>query len=85
MGKHIDGAWSPVIGPPAYPLRRGASACLQWLGQVLDRRATRLLPVVAVSQHRVPELEFYAEASAPEGALYVDGQLIGHLRGVRRL
>jgi hypothetical protein len=30
-------------------------------------------------------LEFYAEAGAPEGALYVDGQLVGHLPGVTRL
>jgi len=32
-----------------------------------------------------PVLEFYAEAGAPEGALYVDGQLVGYLPGVGRL
>ena len=32
-----------------------------------------------------PVLEFYAEAGAPEGALYVDGQLVGFVQGVRRL
>jgi hypothetical protein len=32
-----------------------------------------------------PVLEFYAEAGAPEGALYVDGRLVGHLQGVSRL
>jgi hypothetical protein len=32
-----------------------------------------------------PVLEFYAEAGAPEGALYVDGRLVGHLEGVTRL
>lgn len=30
-------------------------------------------------------LEFYAEAGAPEGALYIDGQLVGRLPGVTRL
>ena len=30
-------------------------------------------------------LEFYAEAGAPEGALYADGQLVGHVSGVSRL
>jgi hypothetical protein len=30
-------------------------------------------------------LEFYAEAGAPEGALYVDGELVGMLAGVNRL
>lgn len=32
-----------------------------------------------------PRLEFYAEAGAPEGALYLDGQLVGWVGGVRRL
>ncbi|MGC4078493.1 MAG: hypothetical protein QM702_15930 [Rubrivivax sp.] len=32
-----------------------------------------------------PVLEFYAEAGAPEGALYIDGQLVGHIAGVKRL
>lgn len=32
-----------------------------------------------------PVLEFYAEAGAPEGALFVDGQRVGVLDGVRRL
>ena len=33
----------------------------------------------------VPELEFYAEAGAPEGALYVDGQRVAQLHGITRL
>jgi len=32
-----------------------------------------------------PVLEFYGDASAPEGALYVDGKLVGHVLGVNRL
>ncbi|MBK1688456.1 hypothetical protein [Rubrivivax gelatinosus] len=32
-----------------------------------------------------PVLEFHAEAGAPEGALYLDGQLVGHIPGVTRL
>ena len=32
-----------------------------------------------------PELEFYAESGAPEGALYVDGELVGYLPGITRL
>jgi hypothetical protein len=30
-------------------------------------------------------LEFYAEAGAPEGALYLEGKLVGWVSGVRRL
>ena len=29
--------------------------------------------------------EFYAEAGAPEGALYIDGKLVGYVPGVTRL
>jgi hypothetical protein len=32
-----------------------------------------------------PVLEFHAEAGAPEGALYVDGQLVAQLPGISRL
>lgn len=37
------------------------------------------------SKPRLAELEFYAEAGAPEGALYLDGEYIGRLPGVTRL
>lgn len=32
-----------------------------------------------------PVIEFHADAGAPEGALYVDGKLVGHVLGVTRL
>ena len=32
-----------------------------------------------------PMIEFHAEAGAPEGALYVNGRLVGTLPGVTRL
>jgi hypothetical protein len=32
-----------------------------------------------------PIVEFHGEAGAPEGALYVDGELVGHVLGVTRL
>jgi hypothetical protein len=58
-------------------LRRGGSGLLR-LAERLARRSTG-------RRRPVPELEFYAEAGAPEGALYQDGQLIGLLPGVTRL
>jgi hypothetical protein len=54
----------------------------------LDRLARRL---AAVPHRRIatlatlPSVEFHAEAGAPEGALYVDGELVGRLPGVTRL
>lgn len=57
---------------------RSASAALARLSRRLDR------PVVR-AQHPEPQLEFYAEAGAPEGALYLEGKLVGWVSGVRRL
>jgi hypothetical protein len=49
----------------------------------LARLAHRLLPSHRLK--RIPELEFYAEAGAPEGALYADGRRIGTIAGITRL
>jgi hypothetical protein len=57
---------------------RSASAALARLSRRLAQPATR-------AAHPVPQLEFYAEAGAPEGALYLDGRLVGWVAGVRRL
>jgi len=64
-------------------LRRGLATSLLRAAQQLIRLADRL----ARKRHMrmSPEIEFYAEAGAPEGALYVDGQLLGKLSGVTRL
>lgn len=44
---------------------------------------------VAMRRHAAapgePVTEFHADAGAPEGALYVDGKLVGHVLGVTRL
>jgi hypothetical protein len=53
-----------------------------------SRSLTRLADQLALVQARKrgrPELEFYAEAGAPEGALYVDGRFAGTLPGISRL
>jgi len=57
---------------------RSASAALARLSRRLARPPGR-------APHPVPQLEFYAEAGAPEGALYLDGQLVGWVSGVQRL
>jgi hypothetical protein len=51
-------------------------------------RLSRSLAAGERDRERTPAervLEFYAEAGAPEGALYVDGHLVGYLPGVKRL
>ena len=57
---------------------RSASAALARLSRRLAR------PARAAAQP-APQLEFYAEAGAPEGALYLDGQFVGWVSGVQRL
>jgi hypothetical protein len=56
---------------------RSASAALARLSRKLA------LPVKRVVRP-TPQLEFYAEAGAPEGALYLDGKLVGFVSGVQR-
>ena len=66
--------------------RELVAALLRAAGALLDRLALRLAEVeVAAAELAEPVLEYHAEAGAPEGALYVNGQLVGHVVGVNRL
>jgi hypothetical protein len=70
--------------PAARGTRHGVATVLRAASRWLDALAQRLALVEApASTERV--LEFHSEAGAPEGALYVNGQLVGHLLGVTRL
>ena len=70
----------------AHVLRRAAAAALHAASTALANLARRLT-VVEYAPHRaqaacLPEVEFHAfhsDAGAPEGALYVDGELVGYL------
>lgn len=57
---------------------------------LMASRALSLLAERVAMRQRVmamadPVIEFHGEAGAPEGALYVDGKLVGHVLGVNRL
>ena len=65
--------------------RRLAAAGLRQASAALARLATRLAAPAALPRSAVARLEFYADAGAPEGALYADGVLVGRVDGVRRL
>jgi hypothetical protein len=64
--------------------RNLAATLLRMASRTLDSLALRLAWVEAQATAE-PVLEFHADAGAPEGALYVDGQLVGHVLGVNRL
>ena len=86
MSKSLQGL-SPSLGVPrGSAWRQVAATALRQASRVLARLA-RKLAVAHAAPHARPEpvLEFYAEAGAPEGALYLDGKLVGHLHGVTRL
>jgi len=63
---------------------RGATEILRAISRLLDAWAERLSPP-RIPRLADPVLEFYADAGAPEGALYIDGKLVGHVIGVSRL
>lgn len=64
--------------------RSWVATALRAASRGLDTLAARLaLPEPQPPKERV--LEFHADAGAPEGALYVNGQLVGHVLGVTRL
>ncbi len=71
--------------PAEERMARGfVAAVLRGLSRVLDTLAEK---VALVEEPPVtePVLEFHADAAAPEGALYVNGQLVGRVLGVTRL
>lgn len=78
-------AWSPPYNPYAdHRTRLWAAALLRAASRVLDGVAARLvLTPRAPGAYSV--IEFHCDAGAPEGALYVGGQLVGHVMGVTRL
>lgn len=79
---HKTTTWHPAM--PPHGLRRVAARTMRATGRRLVTWAHRMLAAERAPAHE-PVLEFYAEAGAPEGALYVDGRRVGVLPGVTRL
>jgi len=65
--------------------QRLAAAGLRRASAALARLSRRLGRPGAYTPYPDPQLEFYAEAGAPEGALYLEGKLVGWVAGVKRL
>lgn len=89
MSKTLQ-SMSPAAAPRGSPLRHLAAASLRQASRALTRLARQLAASPSARRaparaQPLPVLEFYAEAGASEGALYLDGELVGHLHGVTRL
>lgn len=74
-----------VLPPRERRARTLAATLLRGASRTLEGLATRLAFESAVRPAAEPVLEYHGEAGAPEGALYVNGQLVGHVLGVNRL
>ena len=76
----------PLGAMPPEPARARlvAAMFLHGVSMLLGQLALRLFPGRNEPEGD-PVLEFYAESGAPEGALYVDGELVARLPGVSRL
>ncbi len=61
-----------------------AAAVLRATSRVLDTLAEKLA-LIDEPPVTEPVLEYFGDAGAPEGALYVNGQLVGRVLGVTRL
>jgi hypothetical protein len=85
MTKTIAWPLAPAPAAPTERARRWAALALHRAGTTLTRWARGLHRQEPIAPAAEPVLEFYAEAGAPEGALYLDGQLVGTLEGVTRL
>ena len=87
MLKSLPWGYAPADAEGVLSIRRGLAALLRRTSAAL----ARLSRALAHSDRRgrrsalPPQLEFYADAGAPEGALYLDGQLVGYLDGIQRL
>ena len=73
-----------VVPPEERRARSAAASLLRAASRMLDGLAERLALVEAPAPAE-PVIEFHGDAAAPEGALYVNGQFVGHLLGVKRL
>ena len=87
MSSLKDLRWSPVAPqhPPSEAARRLLALGLRRASSALARLSRRVARPASRSEVPEPLLEFYAEAGAPEGALYLDGKLVAWVPGVTRL
>ena len=81
-------SWADATAARPFPatLLHLAAAVLYGASQALNRLATRMSEARAArAVHSVEFHPLYRDAGAPEGALYINGELVGTIEGVTRL
>ena len=87
MSKTLSWAAADATRPVSATLLHFVAATLQTASDVLTRLAVQLSAAQA-RRVQVQTVEFHAvyrDSGAPEGALYVNGELVGTIAGVTRL
>ena len=84
MIKSLPWSYHPAEHAVEHRLRHAAAAVLRGASRILSRLARRIASE-KVRDAEIGHLEFYAEAGAPEGAIYADGLLVGYVAGLKRL
>jgi hypothetical protein len=87
MMNSLPWTYPPDAAQRQRALRHVAASALRRASALLARLAQQLATADRRDELDTGPLvlEFHAEAGAPEGALYVNGRLVGRLEGVRRL
>lgn len=85
MIKILPWSYHPPECALDYRLRNAVAAALRGTSRMLSCLARRISASKKVRYADVNHVEFYAEAGAPEGAIYADGLLIGYVTGLKRL
>ncbi len=88
MSKTLSWAAADAARPLRATLLYVAAAALRAASDLLVRHAARVSAAEAERTVIVHATEFHAiyrDAGAPEGALYVNGELVGVIEGVSRL
>lgn len=85
MIKSLPWSYHPAEHALEHRLRHAVAAALRGTSLMLSRLARRIAASKKARHAEIGHLEFYAEAGAPEGAIYADGLLVGYVKGVTRL
>lgn len=85
MQQRLEGLYGPRAAPRGHPLRHLTAVVLFRASHLLALLAEHLVQQARDLPPGVIEIEFHAEPGSPDGAVYVNGELIGHVPGVRRI
>jgi hypothetical protein len=85
MSKSLRWVLQPAPAPLIKRAKRSASRGLRSLSLRIATLSRLLQPQAPTPAPDSMDLEFHAEAGAPEGALFVNGLRVGSIAGVTRL